>query len=257
MKKILPAAIVFAAISLPAFIEFPVRVYEDVPALEAIGDFDPIVVLELFTSQGCSSCPPADRFLNELKQTYDKRVITLSYHVDYWNYIGWEDPFSSNRYSRKQEIYNNKFNNSGNYTPQLVINGKEHMVGSHRGKILAKIAIYSKLPATNKLAVSDVRKELDKINFEYDIEGDITNKNIRALLVLDEKTTKISRGENRNKTLVNSNIVISEKVVELDAAGGALAIAVPKGISPKEKIQLVVLVENDNYDISAAKEVNL
>lgn len=89
-----------------------------------------IVVLELFTSQGCSSCPAADVQLEEAKKNYPERVFALSYHVDYWNYIGWEDPFSKKAYTFKQREYNQKFRSSSNYTPQLVVNGKEHFGGS-------------------------------------------------------------------------------------------------------------------------------
>ena len=94
-------------------------------------DFKPIVVLELFTSQGCSSCPPADALLNEVKYKYsNNQVIALSYHVDYWNYIGWKDPFSKKEFSDKQRAYSSKFYSNSIYTPQIVVNGKEHFVGS-------------------------------------------------------------------------------------------------------------------------------
>jgi hypothetical protein len=85
---------------------------------------EPVVVLELFTSQGCSNCPSADLSLQKVKKEDKNGVFTLSYHVGYWNYIGWKDPFSKAIYAEKQRKYNVKFRNNSNYTPQVVVNGK-------------------------------------------------------------------------------------------------------------------------------------
>ena len=84
-------------------------------------------VVELFTSQGCSSCPPADALLAQIKD--DTNVIALSYHVDYWNYLGWKDPYSNKAYSAYQRSYAKELN-SGVYTPQMVVNGSKEFVGS-------------------------------------------------------------------------------------------------------------------------------
>ena len=114
-------------------------------------EIDNIVVLELFTSQGCSSCPPADRLLDEVK---NDKIIALSYHVDYWNYIGWDDPFSAKKYTERQKLYSNKFNSSTIYTPQLVINGQEHIVGSNKSLLYTKLRYYSKKKNLNTVRLS-------------------------------------------------------------------------------------------------------
>ena len=90
------------------------------------------VLLELFTSQGCSSCPPADRLLTRLAgdRKLAGQVIPLSFHVDYWDYIGWQDPFASPRWSERQRQYGRAFHSNRVYTPQLVINGRTECVGS-------------------------------------------------------------------------------------------------------------------------------
>src|SRR5262245_4669569 len=89
------------------------------------------VVLELYTSQGCSSCPPADALLSELAREREVPVIALAYHVDYWNRLGWRDPFSSRDWSARQGQYVRVMKLDSAYTPQLVINGSRQVVGSN------------------------------------------------------------------------------------------------------------------------------
>jgi hypothetical protein len=96
------------------------------------------VVVELFTSQGCSSCPPADALLGELAKRPD--VIALGFHVDYWDNLGWKDPLSAPGSTRRQRDYAQLFNLSSIYTPQLVIEGRQEMVGSDRHAVLDGIA---------------------------------------------------------------------------------------------------------------------
>jgi hypothetical protein len=99
------------------------------------------VVVELFTSQGCSSCPPADRLLSRLQR--DSRlagtVIPLAFHVDYWNHLGWSDPFSSPRWSKRQESYAHAFGTNRVYTPQLVVGGRTECVGSQEREVMRRI----------------------------------------------------------------------------------------------------------------------
>jgi hypothetical protein len=106
-KKIGMAAIVFGFLGVSAFVTGPVKEEERIGSDQDEESFEPIVVLELFTSQGCSSCPAADALLNQTKQKSLDNVFTLSYHVDYWNYIGWEDPFSSSQYAKRVDLYLN------------------------------------------------------------------------------------------------------------------------------------------------------
>src|SRR5215831_17181987 len=94
----------------------------------------PFAVVELFTSEGCSSCPPADALLADLKSYAngtDKNIYVLSFHVDYWNRLGWRDPFSDAAYSARQTQYDQHFGSSV-YTPQMIVNGKQQFVGSEK-----------------------------------------------------------------------------------------------------------------------------
>lgn len=220
--------------------------------LAAADTYDPVIVLELFTSQGCSSCPPADVLLNKVKKQYPNKVYALSYHVDYWNYIGWDDPFSKANFTRKQQYYNQKFNSRSNYTPQMVVNGKEHFVGSNSSKLNAKISTYSNKNAANEVQVANLQQGNSAIDFEYTIAGDLNEKQLRVVLVLDEKTTSVKRGENRNRTLKNANIVVAEKYIDLKAANGKSSIKIPPIVTSKDKLTLLLLTENEVADITGA-----
>lgn len=221
------------------------------------GAYNPVVVLKLFTSQGCSSCPAADKLLKEIKMKYPEQVFTLSYHVDYWNYIGWKDPFSSPEHAKKQRIYNEKFKYKGDYTPEVVVNGKTHFTGSNRVKMNAAIALYKKERAANEITISRIASKSDVIVFHYKVNGHLEDKNLRAILVLDERTTEIKKGENRNRTLKNTNIVVAESRVALTTDVGKARIIVPGEITTTDTLHLLLLVENSDYDISAAAKASL
>ena len=217
-----------------------------------VNNYDPIIVLELFTSQGCSSCPPADVLLNKVKKQYPNEVFALSYHVDYWNYIGWRDPFSKSSFTQKQRSYNRKFRYRSNYTPQLVVNGKEHFVGSSNSKLNYKISEYGKLQSANSIKIANAEKNDTAIDFSYTIDGEITDKQLRVVLVLDERVTAVKRGENRNRTLKNSNIVVAEKYLELNDASGVASIKIPSIVTKNEAVTLLLLTENEEADITGA-----
>lgn len=251
-KKIIIPTLALVALFFIAFMSLSYKTPNYDKTTAAIGDFDPIIVLELFTSQGCSSCPPADVLLNKVKERYPGKVFALSYHVDYWNYIGWEDPFSKAIFTKKQRYYNQKFSYRSNYTPQLVVNGKEHFVGSNGTKLATKISEYGRLQSTNSIKLDKVSKNAAIVNFDYTIDGEINDKQLRVVLVLDERTTSVKRGENRNRVLKNSNIVVAEKYLKLNQGSGKGAIEIPAIVSGKDKITLLLLTENEIADITGA-----
>ncbi|TAI48536.1 DUF1223 domain-containing protein [Flagellimonas allohymeniacidonis] len=252
-KKIIIPSAAFFLMSAMAFytakMEGPLHEPQDTVETTA---YEPIVVLELFTSQGCSSCPPADELLDRVKKQYPKEVFALSYHVDYWNYIGWEDPFSKSAFTKKQRDYNVKFQSRSNYTPQLVVNGLEHMVGSHTAKVYSKIDGYKKQSPQNQISIANLDVQNKDLEFEYDVEGDLKGKQLRAVLVLDERTTSVKRGENRNRTLTNTNIVVAEKYLPELQSNGKSNIEIPAIIGNNESFTLILIVESENLDITAA-----
>lgn len=258
IKKIIISSVAFFGMSLVALYHaHNVETVTTDKVLEEITGDNSIVVLELFTSQGCSSCPPADRLLQQVKQEYPENVFALSYHVDYWNYIGWEDPFSNPAYSVKQRNYTRKFNYRSNYTPQIVVNGMEHFVGSNASKLYAKIEDYSVKAQENQVSLEKVSLENDRINFNFNVDGTVEGRQLRAVLVLDERTTEVKRGENRNRTLKNSNIVVAENYINLGANAGIGSVKVPSLVRTSDKMTLMVLIESDNQDITAAAKYRI
>jgi len=166
------------------------------------------VLLELFTSQGCSSCPPADRLLTELAASGSRGVdvIALSYHVDYWNYIGWTDPFSSADWSDRQRGYARQLAGGRAYTPQLVVDGVSECVGSTRREVSRHIAsAASRAPG----AELDSRQGEDghliiKAGLPLTAHG---AARVQVAIFETDLTTEVQRGENARRTLHNDNVV--------------------------------------------------
>jgi hypothetical protein len=210
----------------------------------------PLVVLELFTSQGCSSCPPADVLLEQVKDVHNEQIIALSYHVDYWNYIGWQDPFSSKDFSNKQRQYASKFNSSSIYTPQIVVNGKTHFVGSNKAKMRDHITSYAKELPTNTVEISNLKTTGKRISFNYKVDGMLANKGLNVLLTINERITQIKRGENRNRTLKNANIVVQTLYIALNDTSGTASITIPELVTETDKLSIVALVQSKNLDIT-------
>lgn len=184
----------------------------------------PPVVVELFTSQGCSSCPPADAFLGDLAGRDD--VLALSFHVDYWDYIGWKDPFADGRHGDRQRRYAKNFDLRYVYTPQMVIQGAFQVTGSDRRAVEKAIITAKDLP---KVAVTLSRMEQGDIAAQ--IRGTETQERAKIWAIIFDKShsTEIKRGENRGKTLTYSHVV--RDMVDLgDWTGMAQNITITKGI---------------------------
>ncbi|MCH2031907.1 MAG: DUF1223 domain-containing protein [Tenacibaculum sp.] len=217
-----------------------------------------VVVLELFTSQGCSSCPPADKVLKEINDNMDSEyVIPIAYHVDYWNYIGWKDPFSTKEFTDIQRYYGQKFRSNSIYTPQLIINGNEHVVGSNEVTIHKKIKRYLKKSSKLKLDISETIKEENGITISFNINGKVNNSILEALIVVDEKTTNVTRGENRNRTIVNSNIVVARTVGNINKNSGNIHIKTPKIINQEDKLRLVLVLKDEDLYVQTAAQIKL
>jgi hypothetical protein len=170
---------------------------------------DPRAVVELFTSQGCSSCPPADKIIGELAK--DPSIIALSLPIDYWDYLGWKDTLADSRFSARQKAYSKMRGDREVYTPQAVINGETHVIGSDRDGIETAIG------ATNQTdGVMSVPVTMTQAGKQITVSVAATNKSHAAShgevwLCAISKAVPISvgRGENRGRELTYYNVVRS------------------------------------------------
>lgn len=206
---------------------------------------EPKAVLELFTSQGCSSCPKADALLAKLGERDD--LITLAYHVDYWDYIGWDETFGTKENSDYQRAYAEGWGDSKIYTPQLVVNGTQGVVGSHENEVTAAIAAASlSLP----MSVTTDAGMLD-----LSIAGRAGAKSATVWLVtlIDRASVEIEGGENAGKTVDYTQIVTGRHVLGMwEPTGGAhlklpLADLVPEGSNGA-----VILVQEEQNGLPGA-----
>jgi len=164
------------------------------------------VVVELFTSQGCSSCPPANAYLNELSKGR-RDVLALAFHVTYWDRLGWKDPFSMEAATDRQGIYGRRFGD-GSYTPEIVVDGAASAVGSDRAEVGSAIENARRNGRT--AAAVNVSKNGEQVSIEV---GAGTGSAKILLIGFDhEHTTAIGRGENSGRTLTEANVVRSIRV---------------------------------------------
>jgi hypothetical protein len=161
-----------------------------------------MVVVELFTSQGCSSCPPADALLAVLDK--DPNVIVLSEHVDYWNHLGWRDPFSSSAHSARQQQYARRFGQDGPYTPQMVVDGQVQFVGSDARR--ARVAIAEAGALAGRARVT-VRREGDAVFVEAPALLVGSKAELWVGVLRAEGGAEVARGENAGRTLRHVGIV--------------------------------------------------
>jgi len=185
------------------------------------------VVVELFTSQGCSSCPPADALLDELSRR--EGVLALGYHIDYWDDLGWKDPFSSAEATKRQRVYAVRFDGGRIFTPQMVVDGAADMVGSDREAVLA--------------ALQDKRQAAAPVAFAADgktvtIGKGEGNGKVLAVRFVRHRTTKIGAGENARRTAEDANGVVALAVLgEWTGAARDFAIDPP---APGEGVAVLV-----------------
>jgi hypothetical protein len=168
------------------------------------------VVVELYTSQGCSSCPPADALMRDLAERDD--VIALSLHVDYWDYIGWKDEFGDPAYTKRQRAYARAGGRKMVYTPQMIVGGSDALVGARAMKLAELIAKQAARPARVEVTAERSQDDLRIRARVLDESGTATGIEdgpfvVQLVRFTPERTTKITRGENAGKTLIYANVV--------------------------------------------------
>ena len=203
----------------------------------------PKAVLELFTSQGCASCPQADALLAELGARPD--VVTLAYHVDYWDYIGWEDTFGAKENSQRQRDYASAWGSSRIFTPQLVVNGECGVVGNKRDKVDAALSTAS-MPLEVKLS------EAGDDTLDVSIAGRTGDGPSEAVVwlvtYLDRAQVAIDRGENQGKQVAYTHIVTGRQVLGMwdPAKGATLKLPLGEVLTGKSDGAAILVQEDKN-----------
>jgi hypothetical protein len=208
------------------------------PVLLASADASPRAVVELFTSQGCSSCPPADALLAELAQRPDLVALTLP--VDYWDYLGWKDTLAQPAFTARQRAYAHGRSDRQVYTPQIIFNGARPCVGSDRAEIEALIAAP---PGGARLPVEVSAGERDgTVWVEIGAASDQPAADVWIMPVLRSRTVAIGRGENGGRSVTYANVVRAMTRIG-EWRGEATRLEVPAATARAEGDGYVVLLQ--------------
>ncbi|WP_035690832.1 DUF1223 domain-containing protein [Flavobacterium sp. F52] len=191
-------------------------------------------LLELYTSEGCSSCPPADELLGKIQNAYkDKNVYVLAYHVDYWDKQGWKDIFSNADFTKRQYDYAQFIGKEPIYTPQVIINGKTDYIGSQETSLRNGIKLALSKPAAVDLSL-ETKQQNDKLSLNYSINGTFKNSHLLIAVVQKSAKSNVKRGENAHRVLSHYQIVQRLQTIDLKVAKGNSAITLPKNFNTQD-----------------------
>jgi len=221
------------------------------------------VLVELFTSEGCSDCPPADALLGQLDTQQPipgAQAIVLSEHVTYWNHEGWRDPFSFDQIDERQQQYARQFFLNDVYTPQAVVDGAQQFVGNDSAKLSHAVASAASTPKLN-VAIEGAHQAADG-SVAFSVRADDTHSALVAALAEDATTTQVARGENAGRTLHHVAVVRVLKDFGKGHADGQPLVLSGSNLIAAEKtgipLRLVVfLVNTKNGHIVGVKEQTL
>src|SRR5437763_2426113 len=214
------------------------------------------VVVELFTSQGCSSCPPADQIVTELahEQSLRGRVIPLTFHVDYWDRLGWRDPFSSPEWSRRQSMYVRALRANAAYTPQVVVGGARQFVGSNRPALEETLVALSHRKPIGEVSVIPTRN-----GAKATVHANEKGSGNLILAVFDSAApTPVGAGENGGRTIPN-DATVRRHVRAGTLSGGVLDRLITLDLDPswRDPGVAVFLQDDETLAIGAAASARL
>ena len=194
-----------------------------------------VAVVELFTSEGCSSCPAADRLLGVLDAEANRDgtpVYVLAFHVDYWDRLGWADRFASADHSRRQHAYAAAARTRNVYTPQMVVNGAAAgFVGSDEAVARRQVAAALARPAAADVRLAITRGEgATALQVGYDVGGEVNGCVLNLAVVERETTNAVTRGENAGQTLRHTNVVRLFRTIDLKVPAGKVELTLPAGL---------------------------
>ena len=228
-----------------------------------------MVIVELFTSEGCSSCPPADALLKQLSERQSvqgAQIIALEEHVDYWNHLGWQDPYSSIEFTQRQSDYAQVFGTDGVYTPQMVVDGQREFVGSR--SLAAKEAIEkaANQPKVEMILVAGANSSPEKSIFEVQVkslDGILPHGEMELWSAVTEKglQTDVKAGENSGETLTHAPVARRLRKIDTlrDPAGynRQIQVAIEPGWKKENLAVVVFLAEKSSHKIVGAAASSL
>jgi hypothetical protein len=193
----------------------------------------PFAVVELYTSEGCNSCPPADAALADWVATsreQDARVFPIAFHVDYWDELGWPDPYADRKHAMRQREYATVFGTRTIYTPQMIVNGVAELNGSNRDGAKEAIARALAAPATASVALAVESGADGAIVVRWRIDGAPDDAKLALAVVERDLVSRVRAGENGGKTLHHENVVRAFRSVAIGSGDGATTLVIPSGV---------------------------
>jgi hypothetical protein len=204
------------------------------------------VLLELFTSQGCSSCPSAEKLVEKTlldTKKSGKKVFVLSYHVDYWDRLGWKDPFSQAQFTQRQYDYAKWLNSANVYTPQIVVNGTDEFVGSDAKKMAQTLGKLSSGVPTINFQFENIDWKNEVINFDINLSELPKNSQLNVALVNKNTETNIQKGENEGRKLTGVNVVNVLQKISSTMLKNKVKLLIPKN-SEKTNTRVIAFLQD-------------
>lgn len=225
-------------------------------------EFPGVAVVELFTSEGCSSCPPADQLLIRIAEAQKKSghaIYCLGWHVDYWDRLGWPDRFASPRFTQRQQRYARTWQHSAVYTPQMIVNGRDEFVGSNWKLANSAIADSLKTPVAHQLELRcQIDKTAGRCRIDYSVTPVAMTHELQLMLTESSASSRVTAGENQGETLSHVNIVRGWSTVALsEKARGTTTITLPEQWHSKHAQVIGFVQAKDTLAISGASAVSL
>lgn len=217
-------------------------------------------VVEMFTSQGCNSCPPAEELLSEIERdarTRGQNVFALGFHVDYWDDLGWPDQFADAAYTARQEAYARAFGTGRLYTPQMIVNGTVEFVGSDRRRAAGAIMSAVSSSATAPLTLSTTGGGDHRVLLDYRAEHPPEGAVVNVAIVERGLDSEIARGENAGRTLRQDNVVRAFVSARLDAERGQVQLVTPPDLDPRNATVVGYVQESGNRAVIGATAIEL
>jgi hypothetical protein len=213
-------------------------------------------VIELFTSEGCSSCPPADALLGEIAEDARRRGISIypiAFHIDYWDGLGWKDRFSLNAATDRQQKYA-KTLGCDVYTPQMIVNGRTQFVGSDRDAYQRAVAQALGTPSSSRLTLVEKKVANGDLTIGYNTTDVPDGSVLNLVMVQRSATTDVPRGENAGRTLHHFNIVRSIQTIPLRTTSGESSVKLPSDLEPKDAMVIGYAQNAQSLQIIAAAQ---